>query len=324
MDGNVTFRSAVMGGFNREDVMNYIERTTAEHRQELEGLREQIERCNAEMEELRAENEGLRANVEEQQQTVEAQMEEIRTMAETCESLKDSHDRAEELARELDMTKEQLEAAKSYADQEQENLVRENEQLKAEKAEMEQVMEQAKERLEEQGARISEQSRQIKELMGQTSALEQNSEAYQNLCGRIGQIEMEMRFRTLRMEQETKETMQAQAEAARATYAKVVDSANEDALEVRQKAQEQLEQFQDDVSGTSAQVSEAVAKALAEVNTVRELLEKLDSSLGQRMAAVNEIQLGPAETKSFTTKVVAQAELDVAAMDAQEAQEAGE
>lgn len=322
MDGNVTFRSAVMGGFNREDVMNYIAQRENEHRLELE----QMVRANGEAEdrlqELRGENERLKEELGKLRESEEARMEELRSMAESYETLKRGSDRAAELDRELDMVREELLATKNYANAQQKEMEQELDRLKAERSEMEQVMEQAKTRLEEQGEKLEQQAALIQELQGQTDEMQQNSVAYQDLCGRIGQIEMDMRFRTLRMEQETRETMQAQAEAARATYEKVVSSANEDAVEVRRQAQEQLEQFQDDVSGTSAQVSDAVAKALAEVNTVKELLEQLDSKLGQRMAAVNAIQLGEVEVKKFSTKVVAQAEEDVAAMERAEQEQA--
>jgi ribosomal protein L17 len=321
MDGNVNFRSAVMGGFNREDVMNYIEGTAAEHRQALAELNQARTEAQQELESLHAELAALREQSEEQQHTIEAQLEEIQTMAAQQESLREEADRAERLDQELALTKDQLEAIKAHADTQQEELRSQIEEMEQEKAEMEKVMAQAKERLQEQGQRINEQLRTIKELQGQTSEMEQNSTAYQDLCGRIGQIEMDMRFRTLRMEQETKETMQAQAEAARATYEKVVASANEDAVEVRRQALEQLELFQDDVSGTSAQVSEAVTKALEQIGTAKELLERLDESLGERLAAVNAIRLAEADTSSFSTKVVAQAEEDVAAMERREEEE---
>lgn len=322
MDGNVPFRSAVMGGFNREDVMNYVERTAAEHRQELERLLQANGEADRQLQELKDENARMHSELEELRQTAESRLEELQSMGEDYEEMKRGSARAKELDRELDMTREQLEATRAHADQQQSELLEELEALRREKAEMEQVMEQAKERLEEQERRLKDQNGLIQELQGQTSEMMQNSTAYQDLCGRIGQIEMDMRFRTLRMEQETRETMQAQAEAARATYEKVVSSANEDAVEVRRLAQEQLEQFQDDVSGTSAQVSEAVAEALSQVSAVKELLERLDCNLGQRMAAVNDIRLGEVTTKSFTTKVVAQAEEDVAAMNGQEQDEA--
>lgn len=315
MDGNETFRSAVMGGFNRQDVMNYIERTAAEHRQEMEKLVQANGEAREELERIRGENQSLRAQLEEAQSLADSRQEDLQSMAEGYESLKRDSRRARELAEELELVRGQLEATREHADSLESSLQTQVTELQREKSEMEQVMEQAKERLEEQGKRISEQNRTIKELQSQTSEMEQSSTAYQDLCGRIGQIEMDMRFRTLRMEQETKETMQAQAEAARATYEKVVGSANEDAVEVRRQAQEQLELFQDDVSGTSAQVSDAVARALEEVSAVKDLLERLDANLGERLSAVNAIQLGEADTRSFTTRVVAQAEEDVAAME---------
>ena len=38
MENKTQFRSAGFGGFNRQDVLNYIEQTAAEHARQLEEL----------------------------------------------------------------------------------------------------------------------------------------------------------------------------------------------------------------------------------------------------------------------------------------------
>lgn len=53
MEQNMQFRSAGFGGFNRQDVLNYIEETTKEYNQKLDELRTQYEAAQAEREELR-------------------------------------------------------------------------------------------------------------------------------------------------------------------------------------------------------------------------------------------------------------------------------
>ena len=53
MEQNMQFRSAGFGGFNRQDVLNYIEETTKEYNQKLEELRAQYEAAQEETAELR-------------------------------------------------------------------------------------------------------------------------------------------------------------------------------------------------------------------------------------------------------------------------------
>lgn len=47
------FRSAAFGGFNRQDVMDYLERAAKEHEQQMEELRAQLERAQQETAQLR-------------------------------------------------------------------------------------------------------------------------------------------------------------------------------------------------------------------------------------------------------------------------------
>lgn len=47
------FRSAAFGGFNRQDVMDYLERTVKEHNQTLDGLNTQLNEARSEADQLR-------------------------------------------------------------------------------------------------------------------------------------------------------------------------------------------------------------------------------------------------------------------------------
>lgn len=58
---NQGFRSAIFGGFNREDVLHYIEQTDTKYYTETAELRRQLTEAQAAMEELRAQNEKLTA-----------------------------------------------------------------------------------------------------------------------------------------------------------------------------------------------------------------------------------------------------------------------
>lgn len=53
MEQNMQFRNAGFGGFNRQDVLHYIEETTKEYNQRAEELRAQCEAAQAEVDELR-------------------------------------------------------------------------------------------------------------------------------------------------------------------------------------------------------------------------------------------------------------------------------
>ena len=55
------FRSAIFGGFNREDVMHYIEETDTKYYTETAELRSQLTEAQSAMNELRTQNEALTA-----------------------------------------------------------------------------------------------------------------------------------------------------------------------------------------------------------------------------------------------------------------------
>lgn len=73
------FRSAVMGGFNRQDVMEYVERTAREHRAQIDNLNKQLEEARQEKEALSAAMEGLQSqsgDLADQEARVRASLEE--------------------------------------------------------------------------------------------------------------------------------------------------------------------------------------------------------------------------------------------------------
>ena len=49
------FRSAAVGGFNRQDVLDYLEKTAAENAQKQQELEKQLEQQKQELEQLRRE-----------------------------------------------------------------------------------------------------------------------------------------------------------------------------------------------------------------------------------------------------------------------------
>ena len=48
------FRSAAVGGFNRQDVLDYLEKTAAENAQKQQELEKQLEQQKQELEQLRS------------------------------------------------------------------------------------------------------------------------------------------------------------------------------------------------------------------------------------------------------------------------------
>lgn len=76
------FRSAAFGGFNRQDVMDYLERTVKEHNQALEQVNAQLTQARNEADQLREQaaqlQEEVRQAKEELERTAADQMKELR------------------------------------------------------------------------------------------------------------------------------------------------------------------------------------------------------------------------------------------------------
>ena len=59
------FRGSLLGGFNRKDVMYYVEKTADEFKEEITALREQLELMRSQRDELR-----YRLEISENEKTV--------------------------------------------------------------------------------------------------------------------------------------------------------------------------------------------------------------------------------------------------------------
>lgn len=59
------FRSAAFGGFNRQDVIDYLERSAKEHEQQMQELRAQLEQAQQETEQLRGQLSQAREQVQQ-------------------------------------------------------------------------------------------------------------------------------------------------------------------------------------------------------------------------------------------------------------------
>lgn len=62
---DASFKTCLFGGFDREDVVKFIEKTAAENREQLEMLEAELNALRAQRDEAAAENEALRGLTEE-------------------------------------------------------------------------------------------------------------------------------------------------------------------------------------------------------------------------------------------------------------------
>ncbi len=138
MNGEITFRRAVVGGFNREDVMNYIS-TVATSNSEQQKLRVNLRETQATVEKLQAEldaknneivqseqddgeKEELRAALSESQAVVESLQAELDAKNQEIESLKAASAEVDELKAKL----QQYESKTTEFDETAEKLMRES------------------------------------------------------------------------------------------------------------------------------------------------------------------------------------------------------
>ena len=90
------FRNAVFGGFNRQDVLDYLETLARENAQKRQELEQSIGRAEGERDELRAQKQAL----EEQKRALEGEKEELlreQTARQTQQALEESRREAEAL-----------------------------------------------------------------------------------------------------------------------------------------------------------------------------------------------------------------------------------
>ena len=86
---DASFKTCMFGGFDRQDVVAFIERTAEEHRAAVETLQAENEVLRREKNEAAAENEGLRciteqdAKLREDNERLERQVQELRQQVES-------------------------------------------------------------------------------------------------------------------------------------------------------------------------------------------------------------------------------------------------
>ena len=84
---DASFKTCLFGGFDREDVVKFIEKTAAENQEQLETLEAELNALRAQRDEAAAENEALRGLTEEDALRQEAEA--LRGPAAEYQSLKE-------------------------------------------------------------------------------------------------------------------------------------------------------------------------------------------------------------------------------------------
>ena len=119
-----TFRTAVVGGFNRQDVLNYIESSSRQHKERLAELRKEADAARKDGEAAREENQTLR----ERTAALEQEVEELRSLLTGTTTKRDTaqtalsqlQSEAEAMRKELTVLREKCaqwaKGAQAYAD----------------------------------------------------------------------------------------------------------------------------------------------------------------------------------------------------------------
>jgi len=159
------FRGAVVGGFRREDVMNYIERTDKQYHEETEKLQQQLTAAQTEADGLRVENQALS----------ERNAELLERLGQLTLDTDEMSEQVEELKNSLTLQTAEVEAQSARA----EGLEVENKRLTTENQKMQQKCteyDKAKDRITEMELSAYRRAEEIKEdARGQLQKLRQES-----------------------------------------------------------------------------------------------------------------------------------------------------
>ena len=96
------FRSAAFGGFNRQDVMDYLERTIKEHNQALEQVNAQLTQARNEANQLREQAAQLREEARQAKEELERAAADQQTVREQANLLDELRAQNEQLRRQAD------------------------------------------------------------------------------------------------------------------------------------------------------------------------------------------------------------------------------
>ena len=170
-----TFKSSVFGGFNRDDVIRYIEKTALESKQQIESLEQESDGLCRENAELR---DKLAAAERERDQLAES----YDTASGAQEALKKGLTAAQETITELRAQLEDTTQKAAFAQKEHERL------REAQKAEHE---------------------REMKKLQEELAALRAQAEEYGRVKAHIADIELSARERADALDASTRERLQS-------------------------------------------------------------------------------------------------------------------
>ena len=189
-----TFKSSVFGGFNRDDVIRYIEKTSLESKQQIEALEQESDglcRENAELRDKLAAAERERDKLAESYSTASSAQDALK------KGLTAAQETISELRAQIEEGAQKLASAKADCDR----------QLKAK----EEAAEQRIAELEAQHAeRLSAAEQERKRLLSELDELRPQVEEYGRVKAHIADIELSARARTA-----TRERLQAMIAACR-------------------------------------------------------------------------------------------------------------
>lgn len=258
MEQNMQFRSAGFGGFNRQDVLNYIEETTKEYNQKLEELRAQCEGAQEEAEELRQSLDKCKT----QSQTMQERMVEL---IEEKEALLARVKKLEPLQAQVTLLHSRVEAltpdAEAYAG------------------------------LRNQISDIELEARQrAGEILAQ--AKQKAEEITTNAQSQADALRTQTETETEQLRRDTETAVEEQLSQARAQAEDIVAQANQTAADATNQAQQQLEAEQERVQDlrsktqsafaeTGAVVRSIVVNSVAEIERIKDALLSLKTTYSQ-------------------------------------------
>ena len=170
-----TFKSSVFGGFNRDDVIRYIEKTSLESKQQIEALEQESDglcRENAELRDKLAAAERERDSLKESYATASGAQ----------EALKKGLTAAQETIAELRAQLEDTTQKAAFAQKEHERL---------------------------RAAQKAEHEREMKKLQEELAALRAQAEEYSRVKAHIADIELSARERADALDAATRAKLQA-------------------------------------------------------------------------------------------------------------------
>ena len=176
-----TFKSSVFGGFNRDDVIRYIEKTSLESKQQIESLEQESDG-------LCRENAELRDKLAAAERERDSLKESYATASDAQEALKKGLTAAQETIAELRAQLEDTTQKAAFAQKEHERL---------------------------RAAQKAEHEREMKKLQEELAALRAQAEEYSRVKAHIADIELSARERADALDAATRERLQAMIAACR-------------------------------------------------------------------------------------------------------------